>query len=380
MDIQNIFQDFYKISSKTINLKSKIENEIININNKYDSTISNLTNSFKSKHEQLLKQENNIKEKLQNEVTKIKEKLEIDLSQINLLIKISDRINKGFESYNKNKYNNSIIKLNYITKATLVKKNMEIYFMKLMKSIDFSYKEDKNDIVINEYYFNGIPIPLNIEFQNITLSRVKIIWNNGNENIKNKNIEETNKIKYILEKKDSGKEYQKIYEGNNNYFEFINISLNDTYDLRICSIYNDLISPWSESKKFNLAEINNLCFIERLTSKNGLQLYNSNNIINDEYIIMTQKDAIQYGPYRFYDQGKYLIIYYGEKLLNADFDVIDNHYKDKFEFKIINKSEDKIYYETEIKIKLVSGIEFRSFKIKDPFVLIKYIDVFRFNN
>ena len=60
--------------------------------------------------------------------------------------------------------------------------------------------------------------------------------------------------------------------------------------------------------------------------------------------------------------------------------MIDNHYKDKFEFKIINKSEDKIYYETEIKIKLVSGIEFRSFKIKDPFVLIKYIDVFRFNN
>ena len=274
MNIQNIFQDFDKISSKTINLKSKIENEIININNKYDSTISNLTNSFKSKHEQLLKQENNIKEKLQNEVTKIKEKLEIDLSQINLLIKISDRINKGFESYNKNKYNNSIIKLNYITKATLVKKNMEIYFMKLMKSIDFSYKEDKNDIVINEYYCNKIPIPLNIEFQNITLSRVKIIWDNGNENIKNKNIEETNKIKYILEKKDSGKEYQKIYEGNNNYFEFINISLNDTYDLRICSIYNDLISPWSESKKFNLAEINNLCFIERLTSKNGLQLYN----------------------------------------------------------------------------------------------------------
>ena len=60
--------------------------------------------------------------------------------------------------------------MNYITKATLVKKNMEIYFMKLMKSIDFSYKEDKNDIVINEYYFNGVPIPLNIEFQNITLS------------------------------------------------------------------------------------------------------------------------------------------------------------------------------------------------------------------
>ena len=49
-------------------------------------------------------------------------------------------------------------------------------------------------------------------------------------------------------------------------------------------------------------------------------------------------------------------------------------------FKIINKSEYNIYYEVEIKVKLVSGIEFRTFNNKNSFVLIKYIDVFKFND
>ena len=377
--MENIFQDFNKISAKTINLISKIENEINNINNIYDSTILDITNSFNLKHEKLIKQEKDIKEKLENEVTKIKENLENDLSQIKSLNSICNRIKKGFESYNKNKSDNLMIKLNYLNKANFVKKEMDIYFLKLMKSINFSFNQDKDDIIINEYYFNGISIPCNIKFEDITLSSVKIIWDNVYENIKNKYIEESKNIKYILSQKDSNDNYQKIYEGNNNYFELINISLNETYEFKICSIYEDLISPWSEPKKLNLGEINNLSFIERLTAKNGLVLYNCN-IINDEQIIMTQSNAIQYGPYRQYKQGKYIIIYNGENLLKADIDVIDNHFKDKFNFKIINKSEYNIYYEVEIKVKLVSGIEFRTFNNKNSFVLIKYIDVFKFND
>jgi exonuclease VII large subunit len=126
--VENIFQDFNKISTKTINLISKIENEINSINNIYDSTILDLTNSFNLKHEKLIKQEKDIKEKLENEVTKIKENLENDLSQIKSLNSICNRIKKGFESYNKNKSDNLMIKLNYLNKANFVKKNMDIYF------------------------------------------------------------------------------------------------------------------------------------------------------------------------------------------------------------------------------------------------------------
>ena len=124
--------------------------------------------------------------------------------------------------------------------------------------------------------------------------------------------------------------------------------------------------------------MNNLKFIQRLNSKNGLRLYNAINIINDEFIIVSQ-EGIQFGPYIRYELGKYLVIYYGENLLKAEFDVIDNHYTDKFNFKIINKSENKICYEVDINRELFSGIEFRAFNNTNTPLLIKYIDIFKFN-
>ena len=372
LSMEAIIKEFKKTEIKIDELISSIESEIKNINIVYDSTYSNLVNSFKLKHQQLLQQENNLKEKLQNEVTKIKEDLENNLSQINSLKNISNRINKGFETYK-----NSITKLNYISKINMVKKLYDNILIKSIKSIEFSYKEEKNDIIFNEYYFNGICPPSNIEFTDISLSNLKITWKN--ECINYKNIKNVNEIKYILEMKEPEREYHKLYEGNNNYYEFINISLKDNYEFRLCSLYNDLISPWSKVEKFNLGEMNNLKFIHRLNSKNGLILYNSINIINDEFILVLQ-GGIQYGPYVRYELGKYLVIYYGENLLKAEFDVIDNHYTDKFNFKIINTSENKIYYEVDINRELYSGIEFRAFNNTNTPILIKYIDIFKFNN
>ena len=46
----------------------------------------------------------------------------------------------------------------------------------------------------------------------------------------------------------------------------------------------------------------------------------------DEYISI-EKGGIQYGPYLHYEQGKYLIIYNGENLINAKFDVYDHGLK-----------------------------------------------------
>ena len=43
----------------------------------------------------------------------------------------------------------------------------------------------------------------------------------------------------------------------------------------------------------------------------------------DEYI-RVEKNGIQYGPYKHYEQGKYLIEYYGENLMNAKYDSIDH--------------------------------------------------------
>ena len=47
------------------------------------------------------KAEKEIKEKLENEVTKVKEKLENILSEIYNLVNVNEKINKGFQKFDK---------------------------------------------------------------------------------------------------------------------------------------------------------------------------------------------------------------------------------------------------------------------------------------
>ena len=101
--------------------------------------------------------------------------------------------------------------------------------------------------------------------------------------------------------------------------------------------------------------------------------------ILDEYIRI-EKEGIQFGPYRHYEQGKYLIIYHGDSLLNAKLDVIDNGLKEaNIPFTIINKSQNKISYEIIIPSELKSGIEFRAFNESPTIILVKNIEVFKYN-
>ena len=209
--------------------------------------------SFELKHEKLIKQENDLKEKLQNEVTKIKEKLEKFLSESNGIIKSNEKINKGIkmlEKENKNIFKN----LSYISKINKNKKEMKLLHSKLMKNIKISFQEEETNIKFEEYYFNGIHIPKNIEFKNIEINKLNIFWKIDNINIKNI---DTNKIKFRVEIR---KEYEKddenkkdkffqAYEGGNQNFLVENLSQNTLYEIRICCVYDDLIGIWSEIQK-----------------------------------------------------------------------------------------------------------------------------------
>ncbi len=98
----------------------------------------------------------------------------------------------------------------------------------------------------------------------------------------------------------------------------------------------------------------------------------------DEYISI-EKGGIQYGPYLYYEEGKYLIIYNGENLLNAEFDVFDNGLKIFFPLTIKNKSETKVIYEVFIHKNLKQGIEFRAQNHSNTFIFIKSIEVYKYN-
>jgi len=195
------------------------------------------------KHEQLIKKENELKEKLKNEVTKIKEKLEIYLSESKNIIKINERINKGIKKM-ENEEKNIIKTLSYVSKINKTQKNINKLFNTLMKNIKFKY--DDNNIKYEEYYFNGIYIPNNIEFKDISSSSINIYWKI--DDINNINIDK-NKIKYKVEMRKENEKFIKIYEDNNNNCYINNLEMNTNYEFRICLIYNNKIGEWSQIHK-----------------------------------------------------------------------------------------------------------------------------------
>ena len=374
IDINFEINKFKEYSEKTINLKNKIEEEINKLNAVYDKIMTNITKSFKRKHEELLEQENNLKDSLNNETTKIKEKLEKFLTDINESIRNSEKIKKGVNKL-KNEENNTIKIITYISTINKYIKNMKKLFSQLMKNSNIIYEEDNFKIKYDEYFFNGIYIPNNIEFKDINISSINIKWKIDDINI----IDiDKNNIKYILELRKEKDKFKKIYEGNSNSYIINNLDFKTDYEFRICCFYNDLIGPWTQVQSFNLSKLNNLVLKNDLKPKQFKKFVHDNHSpLNDEYILIL-KDGVQYGPYIHYELGKYLIIYNGDGLLNGDYDCVDTNYT--FPIKILEKSQSKIIYQVDISQKSTSGVEFRVFNKKNDFVLIKSIEVFKYNN
>ena len=240
------------------NIKEKIENEIMHINNTYDKVYKEVTQCLIKRHEQLIKEENKLVENLQNEVTKIKEKLEIFLNQANQILKNSERINKGIKSTEKD--NKNIIKtLTYVSKINKNKKDINKINKQLIRNTKISFKEDETNIKFDEYYFNGIPIPKNIQIKDITISGFTIIWNIDNINLINI---DKNKIKFKVEIKEKTEnkleQFKEIYKGENNNCIIDKLKRNIFYKIRICCLYNELIGDWSEVKEIITLYIDSL--------------------------------------------------------------------------------------------------------------------------
>jgi len=63
-----------------------------------------------------------------------------------------------------------------------------------------------------------------------------------------------NKIKFKIEIKKENSDDIKIYEGNEMNYLINNLDSNTNYEIRICSVYNDINSIWSEIKKVKTNE------------------------------------------------------------------------------------------------------------------------------
>ena len=252
--LDSSIKEFNINKQKAINFKENIEKEINLIDDSYQKIYNEITKSFQAKHELLIKEENDLIEKLQNEVTKVKEKLELVLSKSNNIVKSNERVDKGIKIIEKNKDNNITQILSYISKINKNKKEINNLYGTLIKNLKITYNEESKIINFDEYYFNGLQIPKDIEFKNITNNSLGIIWKIDNINILN--IEQKN-IKFNVEirKKNSKKKYITVYKGNKNNCFIGNLKKNTNYEIRICSIYNNLLGNWSEIQNVKTLQI-----------------------------------------------------------------------------------------------------------------------------
>ena len=197
ININDYIKEFDESAKNVFNIKEKIENEIKKINESYEKINKETIKSFELKHEQLIKEEKEIKDKLDNEVTKIKEKLEEYLSLSNTLIRNYEKINKGIKILNKDEQNQDIKllrNLTYISKLNKNKDEMGKISKILMKNLKLDFVD--NNIKYEEYYFNGLSIPKDIQVSDINSNSFKISWKMDDINILNI---DKNRVKYRIE-------------------------------------------------------------------------------------------------------------------------------------------------------------------------------------
>ena len=105
--------------------------------------------------------------------------------------------------------------LSYVSKINKNQKEMQNLFKELMKNSKFSFNEEKTNIIFNDYFFNGIQTPKNIEFKDIENNNLKIFWEIDDINLinidknnikfrvdirKEKKIKMKNLLKFMREK------------------------------------------------------------------------------------------------------------------------------------------------------------------------------------
>ena len=166
------------------------------------------------------------------------------LSLSETLIKQHEKINKGIKKLNEKeeKKNINMIKLlTYISKINKNQKEMQKFSEILKKNIKLNFVKD--NINYEEYYFNGLSIPKDIQFSNNTSNGFKISW--ALDDINLLNIDK-NKIKYKVEIRKENEKFKLIYEDNNNNCIINNLYENTNYEIRICSFYNNIISNWTQ--------------------------------------------------------------------------------------------------------------------------------------
>ena len=314
ININDYIKEFDESAKNCINIKIKIENEIKKLNESYEKINKETTNYFELKHKKLINEEKEIKNKLNNEVTKIKSQLEEYFSLVSNLIQNYENIHQGINSLDKNEQTqeiNIIKTLTYVSKLNKYKKEMIKISQILMKNLQLNFIED--NIEYKEYYFNGLPIPKEIQINDIKLNDCCISWKVDDLNILNI---DKNKLMFNIELRRENDKFNSIYEGIDMNYKIDKLISNSIYEIRICSKYNNIFSNYSEIKKIKTDRFDSLILNETNKCDEFLnQIYEWTGGKNMELLYRGTRDGMSVNAFhnKCNNQGPTINIFKNEK-------------------------------------------------------------------
>ena len=112
-----------------------------------------------------------------------------------------------------------------------------------MKNIKINFNKEKSDINYDEYNFNGINLPKDIEIEDINSKTLKVSWKLDEIKIDNIDINKIN-FKVEIKKENSDELFNKIYEGQEKNCLIENLNKSTNYEIRICSLYDNIYSDY----------------------------------------------------------------------------------------------------------------------------------------
>ena len=139
-----------------------------------------------------------------------------------------------------------------------------------MRNLKISFQNEETKVKYEEYFFNGIQIPKDIEFKDISSYSFKLLLKIDNINILNIDNKQI-KFKVEIRKENKNEKFINVYEGNNSNCLIDNLNENTNYEIRICCIYNDLIGSLSPNQKIKTSDFSSIILNECKNKNEFLQ-------------------------------------------------------------------------------------------------------------
>lgn len=257
ISIEDTKLEYETFIKKSGNLKINLEKEINDINNLSNKIKEEITNEYDLKIQNLKNEMKKLIDEIDLNVNEIIKKLNENLNKIQDQINKSTQINESLKYLNNLKDDQIIKKLTCISNINIHEKDLNKILSELMKSLKFTYSSENKNLKFDEYYFNGLPIPINIQIIYNSYSNINISWEIENLNIIH--IKNKDEINYILEMKNENEEsFKKIYEGNLKKYEIKNLISDLNYEFRIQCLFDNIKTKWSEIKKITIKKFDSI--------------------------------------------------------------------------------------------------------------------------